>query len=211
MSKNAVLLYQLKFFLVVLILTAFISCTQKQNAQPEEQVAVSDKDNITDHFKLMPDGKLWLTKNLNTAYSDSFCQKDSAHYCEQYGRLYTWKSAVEACSTLGNGWRLPSNEEWQSMAKHYGGVYDDSEDEGRSAYDNLLADASVGFNALLGGNREADGSYERLGAHGFYWTSSEYDSANAWFYNFGKGSNLLNHHTGDKRRAVSVRCVKDPD
>jgi uncharacterized protein (TIGR02145 family) len=50
---------------------------------------------------------------------------------------------------------------------------------------------------------------ERLGAYGFYWTSTEYESKEAWFYNFAKGSTLLNHHTGDKNRAFSVRCIKD--
>lgn len=69
---------------------------------------------------------------------------------------------------------------------------------------------SSGFNALLGGNRSENGQYERLEAHGFYWTASESDPASAWFYNFGQGGLSLNRHRdGEKRMALSVRCVRE--
>jgi uncharacterized protein (TIGR02145 family) len=115
---------------------------------------------------------------------------------------------VSACGKLGNGWRLPTDREWKAMAKAYGGIVADAKDAGQSAYISLSDGGSAQFNALLGGNREANGNYERLGAHGFYWTATELDSAEAWFYNFAKGSTLLNHHTGTKQRAISVRCIK---
>lgn len=146
---------------------------------------------------------------MNSKIDNTFCQRDSAQLCEQYGRLYTWEAAKKACDALGSRWRLPTNKEWQMMALSYGGIYDDSKDQGKSAYEKLMTGGDSGFDALLGGNREADGTYARLDAHGFYWTSSEGDSIEAWFYNFGKGSALLNHHTGDKRRAISVRCIND--
>ena len=186
-----------------------LNCSRKHDENSKNESNLVRMDSSGYHSKLMLDGKLWLMENLNIKKSETFCQKDDEQLCTQYARLYTWQVAKEACSMLGNEWRLPTNEEWQAMAKFYGGLYNDSEDKGKSAYINLIEGGGSGFNALLGGNREADGSYQRLGAHGFYWTASEYDSANAWFYNFAKGSTLLNHHTGDKRRAVSVRCIKD--
>lgn len=159
--------------------------------------------------KLMPDNKIWMTRNLDINIPDSFCQADDTVNCVQYGRLYTWESARQGCRALGKGWRLPTDEEWRTLAKSYGGIYEDSADEGRSAYQYLTSGGSSGFDALLGGNQEPDGSYRRLGAHGFYWTATAYDSAEAWFYNFGKEAGLLNHHTGTKKRAASVRCVWD--
>ena len=63
------------------------------------------------------------------------------------------------------------------MAAHYGGVRDDSQDNGSAAYNALLIGGSSGFNALLGGGRSDDGQYTRLEAHGFYWTASESDAA----------------------------------
>ena len=161
--------------------------------------------------KRMPDGKQWTTENLNVNTDPSHCYEDSELNCRRYGRLYTWESAQRGCQSLGDGWRLPSDDEWRQIAKHYGGVREDSEDSGKAAYAALLVGGSSGFNALLGGDRSAnDYKYERLEAHGFYWTASESNPDSAWFYNFGQGGLSLNRHSeGNKEMAVSVRCVRD--
>ena len=95
------------------------------------------------------------------------------------------------------------------MAKYYGGVYGDSDDNGKAAYSALMIGGSAGFNALLGGGRTVDGQYARFEAHGFYWTASESDPVSAWFYNFGHALFLNRHSDGEKQRAFSVRCVSD--
>jgi hypothetical protein len=75
----------------------------------------------------------------------------------------------------GDGWRLPTDDVWRQMAKHYGGVGNDSPDKGKAPYTALLSGGTSGFNAVLGGNRSIDGQYDRLEAQGFYWTVSEND------------------------------------
>jgi uncharacterized protein (TIGR02145 family) len=156
----------------------------------------------------MLDGRQWMSDNLNLARPDSYCYGGSASACFRFGRLYTWASAAEACRLLGAGWRLPTDDEWRQMAKVYGGVRGDSDDDGRAAYSALLRGGVSGFNALLGGGREPDGNYARVEDHGFYWTATEYDMEHAWFYNFGRGAGLLNRHSGgDKSMALAVRCV----
>lgn len=158
----------------------------------------------------MPDGKQWTTDNLNVNTGPSYCYEDAELNCRRYGRLYTWESAQRGCRSLGEGWRLPTNDEWRQMTKHYGGVRDDSDDSGNAAYKALLIGGSSGFNALLGGGRSDDGQYARLKAHGFYWTASESDPATAGFYNFGQGALSLNRHSGgEKQMALSVRCVRE--
>jgi uncharacterized protein (TIGR02145 family) len=160
--------------------------------------------------KRMADGKLWTTQNLDVDIVPSYCYDDAKLNCHRYGRLYTWESARRACQSLGDGWRLPAEDEWRQMAKHYGGVSEDAEDKGKAAYKALLAGGSSGFQALLGGGRSEDGQYARLEAHGFYWTASESDPANGWFYNFGRGGLALHRQIGgEKPRAFSVRCVKE--
>jgi uncharacterized protein (TIGR02145 family) len=161
-------------------------------------------------FKQMPDGKDWTTENLDVYTDPSYCYDDAEPNCRRYGRLYMWESAQRGCRSLGNGWRLPTNDEWRQMAKHYGGVRDDSDDTGKAAFTALFNRGPSGFNALLGGGRSQDGQYTRLDAHGFYWTASESTPATAWFYNFGRGGLALNRHgDGEKQRAFSVRCIKD--
>jgi len=161
--------------------------------------------------KRMADGKQWTTHNLNVNTVPSYCYEDRELNCRQYGRLYTWESARRGCRSLGDGWRLPTDDEWRQMAKYYGGVREDSDDSGKAAYKALLIGGSSGFNALLGGGRDVgDGQYARFEAHGLYWTATESDPASALFYNFGKGGLSLNRQPqGEKQRAFSVRCVRE--
>jgi uncharacterized protein (TIGR02145 family) len=157
----------------------------------------------------MADGKEWSTANLNVDVSSSYCYDDLESNCRRYGRMYTWEAAQRVCESLGNGWRLPTDDEWRQMAKHYGGVSNDSADKGRAAFTALMSGGTSGFNAVLGGNR-SDGQYARLEAHGFYWTASDNDSTSAPYYNFGKNGQALHRQPqGEKRMAISVRCVRD--
>lgn len=164
-----------------------------------------------DASKRMPDGKQWTTDNLNVGIDGSYCHGDAEENCRRYGRLYTWESARRGCQSLGAGWRLPTDDEWRQLAKPYGGIYEDKGQNGRAAFTALLSGGSSGFNALLGGNRDAgSGQYGRLEAHGFYWTASEREPASAVFYNFGKGSlALYRQPAGNKQMAISARCVRD--
>src|SRR5437879_7848316 len=157
----------------------------------------------------MPDSKQWTTDNLNVNTGQSYCYQDTELNCRRYGRLYTWEAAQRGCQSLGAGWRLPTEDEWRRLAKHYGGVHDDSDDGGKAAYKALVIGGSSGFNALLGGGHVSD-EYARLEAHGFYWTASETDPVSAWFYNFAKGGlSLYRQREGNKEMAVSVRCVRE--
>lgn len=162
-------------------------------------------------FRRMPDGKEWTTENLNVDADRSYCYEDREANCRRYGRLYTWASAQEACRSLGDGWRLPTDDEWRQLGKRHGGLREESGDSGKAAYTALMAGGSSGFNAVLGGGRVSDAElYARLEAHGFYWTASESGATSAWFYNFGKGGASLNRHrNGNKQMAISVRCVRE--
>jgi uncharacterized protein (TIGR02145 family) len=171
---------------------------------------VQQASRMSSSSKRMADGKQWTTENLKVNAVESYCYDDADAKCHLYGRLYTWEAARRGCESLGNGWRLPTNDEWRQMAKHYGGLRRESEDDGKAAYQALLVEGSAGFNALLGGGRSVDGQYARLDAHGFYWTATESDRGMAWFYNFGKGGQALGRHSdGEKQRAFSVRCVRE--
>jgi len=170
---------------------------------------LKDKDGNTYTSKIMLDGKRWMTQNLSIKITGAFCYDDKQANCDRYGRWYTWEAAKQACDLLGDGWRLPTNDEWRAMAKHYGGVRDDSGETGKSAYKALLVGGNSEFNALLGGNRESDGKYSRFDAHGFYWSATEHGAGEAWFLNFGRGSQALSlQNGGEMSRAWSVRCIR---
>ena len=162
-------------------------------------------------FKRLADGKEWTTRNLDVEVSPSFCYDDATDNCRKYGRLYTWESAQKACPALGDRWRLPTNDEWRALGVAYGGIRDETADKGRAAYEALIAGGRSGFDATLGGGRnDKDLLYQRIDAHGFYWTATESGAETAWFYNFGRNGVSMNRHAGgEKLGAFAVRCIRD--
>lgn len=54
----------------------------------------------------------WMAENLNYSMEDSYCYDNEGANCRQYGRLYTWKSAMKACPS---GWHLPSGAEFETL------------------------------------------------------------------------------------------------
>lgn len=173
------------------------------------QTTVVDRDKNHYPVKILLDNQHWITTNLNTAIPETYCYNDSIAYCKKYGRLYTWTAAQEGCRLLGEGWRLPTLDEWQTLARIYAGNASDSVQIRKRSFEPLLTNGTSGFDAVLGGGRRLDDTYARMEAHGFYWTATPSDSANAWFANFAKGSQALYlQPDGETPRGFSVRCVK---
>ena len=118
-------------------------------------------------IKKLKDHNYWTVKNLSLDIGDSYCYNDSIQYCGKYGRLYTWSAAIKVCEHLGQGWHLPTSNEWINLLNHYGRAFQDSVNNGKKSFSRLLKQGKHRFNAMLGGNRNLDESYSRLEAHGF--------------------------------------------
>ena len=161
--------------------------------------------------KRMADGKEWTTKNLDVEVAPSFCYDESVDNCRKYGRLYTWDAARRACPALGDRWRLPTNDEWRGLGVAYGGLREDTADKGRAAYEALVTGGRSGFDVVFGGGRsDKDRQYQRIDAHGFYWTATESAANTAWIYNFGRHGVSMNRHAdAEKLQAYAVRCIRD--
>jgi uncharacterized protein (TIGR02145 family) len=188
-------------FIAFACISAFMERLSAQERKASGEVYYSNR---------MAHGKEWMKRNLDVNTAPSYCYEDADVNCRRYGRLYTWESAQRVCQSLGDGWRLPADDEWRRLAKQYGGVSQDSDDKGKAAYKALSAGGSSGFNAVLGGGRSEDGQYARLEAHGFYWTASQSDPGHGYYYNFGRGGGALHRQSdGEKQRAFSVRCVRE--
>jgi len=159
----------------------------------------------------LKDGKLWMAENLNYDMGEG-CSfyKNKEENEKKYGRLYTWDAALKACP---EDWHIPSDEEWKNLAAAYGGYYDGETGKingnPRSSYSALIAEGSSGFAALLGGHRNADGSYEHIGKYGDYWSSSEKSFVNARYYYFYEPISKLYRFNSYKKVGFSCRCVKD--
>jgi uncharacterized protein (TIGR02145 family) len=172
-----------------------------------------DHEGTSYTWKVMEDGKKWLSRNLNVSMNNSWCYDKTADNCEAYGRLYTWEAAKVACSKLGDNWRLPSDEDWKKLAIEYGGYHDweTGQDFGNptEAYQALMEEGGNGFAALLAGWRDPTGDFDYLGDYGIYWSSSLRDSSDARGFGFYLRKSWFARGNGSWDFGHSVRCVQD--
>lgn len=153
---------------------------------------------------------IWFSENLNESITNSWCYNDALNNCNLYGRLYTWDAAKKACESLGDGWRLPTDQEWRDLANNFGGYsYSDTvEGDPQKAYNAMIEGGTSAFQAKLAGRRMGDGSYNRLGSYAYYWSSTASGAEAVRFYLDQSTRNVDRGHD-DVNRAYSCRCVKD--
>ncbi len=157
--------------------------------------------------------QVWMTENLNyTSDNGRAIFSNSSMLSDVFGKLYCWEIAIEVCP---DGWHLPSEEEWETLADHLGGEdIAGSKMKEISKYWNSLNEESSnesGFSALPGGYLEDpdDTSYPFMGEIGFFWSTKEKSGSSAWFRYVKFDGNLLKAGNGDKKFGMSVRCLKE--
>ena len=172
----------------------------------------------------------WMAHNLNyETDAGSYCYNDSVKYCKKYGRLYTWATAVgkseEECGLekkcnldtgyvrgiCPEGWHLPDTTEWNALFTAVGGnatagtmlKFTEGWENNGNGSDTYF------FSALPAGNRFEDGYFGNEGYNAFFWSSTEYNSDDAY-------SMVLNYFVDNAYRSnyfknfgCSVRCLRD--
>jgi uncharacterized protein (TIGR02145 family) len=74
---------------------------------------------------------------------------------------------------------------------------------------NTGATNESGFAGLPGGYRYTNGSFYNVGDYGYWWSSTELNTTNAWYRFLGYSSGNIGRINGDKRYGFSVRCLRD--
>ena len=142
--------------------------------------------------------RTWMAQNLNYEVPDSFCYKNEPAYCEAYGRLYTFKAAVEACP---EGWHIPTIGEWNLLFNTFGGIH--------NAGVALQKDGESGINLMPGGFGDPGRIFKNIGISGNYWDAEKKSDNTSGLISVQKGSKEIFHSViGDWHRN-SCRCVKD--
>jgi uncharacterized protein (TIGR02145 family) len=131
-----------------------------------------------------------------------------------YGRMYTWHAATDSRKVCPEGWRLPTDEEWTTLAGFHGSINDAGgklKETGTSHWSspNTGADNESGFTALPGGKRENTGQFYEIGINGFYWTSSEISPQSAWYRLLWSEYANCTRTNNLKDFGYSVRCIKE--
>ena len=166
------------------------------------------RDGQTYRTVLMPDGRVWMAENLNYNQLGSVNNPD---YGDIYGRLYTWEQAMSAATGL-DGWRVPTDAEWQTLIDACGGVnVAGGKLKSTSGwYNNGNGTDDYNFSALPGGHGYG-GKFYYFGSHGFWWSATESGSnygANAWTRSTVYNLEYVNRTDSGKSSMFSLRLIK---
>lgn len=232
------------------IFLLLIAATYALSASPKKAA----DSNVPPEYKDARDGQIykvvkigdqvWMAENLKFNAPESFCYEDRYTVCKTNGRLYTWLGAMDikdkykgerytsklkkkhqgVCPT---GWHIPTNAEWEALAKAVEGVKDTCNENDVCAWKNvgkaLKATAgwenedgdtsngenTSGFAAMPSGHKDMLSNFEGLGTSAMYWSvdegiGNEYDA-----YRWAISDDMLYFDAGYKNEAYSVRCIRN--
>ena len=179
-----------------------------------------------------------LNYDYNKGTAKSYCYSNSSANCDEYGRLYQWSAAMDSAAVFSNagkgcgygttcaaastssatlvrgvcpeGWHLPSNSDWNTLWAAIGGT-STAGTKLRSAsgwYSNGNGTDDYGFSVLPAG-LYSNGSFGDAGNNGNFWSSTEYNSYEAYRKNFSYYYSYVIENENGKFVGYSVRCLKD--
>jgi uncharacterized protein (TIGR02145 family) len=147
-----------------------------------------------------------------------------------YGKLYNWYAVNDSRGLCPTGWHVPTDSEWNVLVKYLdpnadtacvhcvqsgiaGGMMKSTATQpttGGWLPPNTGATNSSGFTGLPGGYRDSsDGGFYVLGNFGFWWSSSDAGSGNAWFRKLYYTNAYAYRTNYFHRIGFSVRCARD--
>jgi uncharacterized protein (TIGR02145 family) len=131
-----------------------------------------------------------------------------------YGKLYNWYAVTDPRGLAPTGWHVPSDAEWTTLTTFLGGETlggGKMKTTGTKSWitPNTAATNSSGFSGLPGGSRYAGGTFFGIGSYGSWWSSTEYDTADAWYRSLNYDFGGVGRPNNDKRNGFSVRCLRD--
>jgi uncharacterized protein (TIGR02145 family) len=130
-----------------------------------------------------------------------------------YGGLYNWQAASKS-TICPAGWHVPTDEEWTILSNYVGGenvAGDKLKETGTTHWSATTSNISneAGFTALPGGYRFAEGAYGNIRRYGFWWSSTESSTTQAFCMNIISTDSNFNLTSSTKNSGFSVRCLKD--
>jgi uncharacterized protein (TIGR02145 family) len=145
-----------------------------------------------------------------------------------YGKLYNWYAVADQRGLCPVGWHVPTDHDWNLLAKFLDPVTDTACIEcantvggkmkstgtieagtGLWYSPNAVASNSSGFMGLPGGDRDYLGLYFVVGSIGYWYSSTEYSSTDAWYRRLSNFDGNFYRINGNKLSGISVRCLRD--
>ena len=165
------------------------------------------------------DTETWMIQNLNYNLPGSkYFFNDSMKYAQEFGRIYTYSQAIEACPP---GWRLPSPNDWDNLIKFCGPTNEKAieamVEPGKrlwSESQQYIRNNASGFTIKPSGALTLGNGSETFTEKGYstnFWSMTD-DGIEARTYSYAPhfSSHFVNTtEINNKLTFISVRCVKD--
>ena len=153
----------------------------------------------------------------NTTGAWAYYNNDAANNAK-YGKLYNGYAVSKRFNGNKNvcptSWHVPTDAEWTVLTDYLGGstvAGGKMKEVGTASWNSPNTDATNTslFTGLPGGYRYNGGDYNNVGSYGYWWSSWEDNTGDAW------NRLLVNYNGGAGRRndveknGLSVRCLRD--
>jgi uncharacterized protein (TIGR02145 family) len=161
----------------------------------------------------------------STLTTGAYCyyNNDSTTYAAIYGKLYNWYAVVGIHDNDANtpnktlapeGWHVPTDGEWTTLADYLGGASVAGGKMKEAGFDhwvspNTGATNESGFAGLPGGIRHSGGAFDFIGSGGYWWSSTEFNTSDAWGRFLDGGVGDVYRLNERKVSGFSVRCLQD--
>ncbi len=220
--------------MIALVATCiFMSCNGDEDSTPAKVHASAsgtwtDLRDGTEYGWVRYGDTEWMTSNLKFKVDSSYIYQgysvrndddESEDNLEKYGRLYSYSSALKACP---DGWRIPSDEDWQKLEQYLGMSSSESNSmdwRGNIARNMLTLKGDTCDLSLRLGGYYTDhtvmgmSGHRFMGIYAFYWTSTRDNDKDGKFYFYRKltysQNSVYRQSMEPEKQYLSVRCVRD--
>jgi uncharacterized protein (TIGR02145 family) len=127
----------------------------------------------------------------------------------KYGKLYNWYAVNDPRGLAPVGYHIPSDAEWTALEIHLGADASTKMKSTSGWFDDGNGTNESGFSGLPGGNRTTNGAFGDIGDYGFWWSSTEGSTNDAWFRSLDYLTGNVFRHDFYKVLGFSVRCLRD--
>jgi len=210
----------------------------EMEVKKSDKSIVSDIDGNT-YKTVQIGTQVWMAENLKTAKyndgttipnitdSEQWSNLTSGAWCyygnnvvnnANYGKLYNWYAVSK--TTNGNknvcptGWHVPTDAEWTVLTDYLGGksvAGGKMKEVGTTNWNSPNTESTNMslFTGLPGGYRNSLGGYGGIGSFGYWWSSTENGTADAWNRFLYNGNGNASSFNLSKEDGLSVRCLRD--
>ena len=188
--------------------------TSIKQVQIGTQIWKAQNSNV-DHFRngsLIPQARTneeWQKAGDNHLPAWCYYNNDPA-YGEKYGKLYNWYAVMDSRGLCPTGWHVPSDAEWTILENYLGSEAGTKLKASYGWYEGGNGTNSSGFSGLPGGYRSSHfGFFNGVGFFGYWWSSTESSTTNAWYRNLDYNDGSASRSSAIKQDVFSVRCLRD--